>query len=105
MQNFTSHVGEPELHVRFLELWPKEDVTRRNCVLYQHDEDMVQEKAKYPDRNINLDRNVFFPHKDGECKVPTRYVVSPISPQKLNISAKWYNLVIEGAEPLEYLVL
>jgi len=55
---------------------------------------------------IGVLAEMFFSRKkDGECKVPTRYVMITTSPQKLSISAKWYNLVIEGADPLQYLVL
>ena len=66
---------------------------------------MVRERDYYPDRKMNLRRNVFYQPKAGECKVPTRYVVSPTSATKLNIEATWYTLDIGDDDLLDYLVL
>jgi hypothetical protein len=104
-KKFTSNVGEPELHVRFLELWPQQEIKLRNRVRKEDDPDMVKERDSYPDKRMNLSRNVFFQPTEGECKVPTRYVVSPTSATKLNIEATWYTLVSKDEDPLDYLVL
>jgi len=104
-KKFTSNVGEPELHVRFLELWPQQTIINRHRTRKEDDPDMVRERDNNPDRQMNLSRNVFFQPAEGECKIPTRYVVSPTSNTKLNIKATWYTLRVGDEAPLDYLVL
>ena len=86
-----------------MELWPQQAITLRNRVRKEDDPDMVKERDSNPDRRMNLSRNVFFQPTEGECKVPTRYVVSPTT--QLNIEATWFTLVTEDGDAVDYLVL
>jgi hypothetical protein len=104
-KKFTSNVGEPEIVVRFLEQWPKQEIIKRGRSTFVDDPDMVKERDANLDREMNLDRNVFFAPEGGECAVPTRYVVGPSSQENLSVQGTWYKLCVAGDPSVDYLVL